>query len=100
MATGYEVEYYQYIRNIDMSLNRIANCMEANEKREREKPEYSDVSTRSGTCTHPACREPVIVMINGQHWCMQHIDSGFHQIRATIDALEAGGIVPTPLASQ
>lgn len=35
MVTGYEVEYYQHIRNIDHSLNRIANCMEAAEKRAR-----------------------------------------------------------------
>jgi hypothetical protein len=35
MTTGYEVEMYRNIGSIAQSLNRIANCMEAAEKRAR-----------------------------------------------------------------
>jgi len=35
MPTGYEVQMYQDINQIARHLNRIANCMEAEEKRRR-----------------------------------------------------------------
>jgi len=40
MVTGYEVAYYHHIEQIARSLDRIANCMEAQEKRRREQDEY------------------------------------------------------------
>jgi len=36
MPTGYEVQMYNDIKQIAMALNRIANVMEATEKRARE----------------------------------------------------------------
>src|SRR5262249_35839709 len=40
MVTGYEVEYYHNVKSIAQSLNRIANCMEAEEKRKRDQAEF------------------------------------------------------------
>jgi DNA-directed RNA polymerase subunit alpha len=39
MVTGYEVEMYGHIGSIANSLNRIANCLEAAEARERRREE-------------------------------------------------------------
>lgn len=36
MTTGYEVQMYNDIRQIAQALNRIANCLEAAEKRARD----------------------------------------------------------------
>ena len=38
MVTGYEVHMYNHIELIARNLNRIANVLEAQEKRAREKP--------------------------------------------------------------
>ena len=97
MVTIGEQQMWHNIEAIARSLNRIANCAEAAEKRARMTDPSFD---RSGPCQHPGCDEPVIVMINGQLWCIQHIDAGFQQIRDTIDALEKAGVIPTPKGMQ
>jgi hypothetical protein len=38
VTTGYEVQMYNDIRQIAQNTNRIANCLEAQEMRAREKP--------------------------------------------------------------
>ena len=38
MTTGYEVQMYNDLRQIQLSLNRIADCMEAAEARAQVKP--------------------------------------------------------------
>jgi len=39
MTTGYDVHMYNDISQIAQHLNRIANCLEAQEKRARERPQ-------------------------------------------------------------
>jgi hypothetical protein len=82
MATGYEVQMYNDIKSIAQSLNRIANCMEAAEKRAREREDNS----LAGSCHEPYCDEPVIAMINGQRWCQLHIENAFIQAAAAVHA--------------
>jgi hypothetical protein len=77
MATGYEVKMYQDLSNIASSLNRIANCMEAGEKRAR-KP------VKEETCEVLGCKEPVIVTINEKPYCQLHVDQGFIRVREVI----------------
>jgi hypothetical protein len=44
MASGYDAPFYFHIQQMAQSLNRIANCLEAQEKREREKPQVDPSS--------------------------------------------------------
>jgi hypothetical protein len=39
VTTGYEVQMYNDIRQIAQNTNRIANCLEAQETRARERPQ-------------------------------------------------------------
>lgn len=87
MATGYEVKMYQDLSNIAQSLNRIANCMEAGEKRAREhdNPVEQEINRRLGeTCHIMGCEEPVIVTINDSPFCMLHVDQGFVRAREVV----------------
>jgi len=49
MATGYEVAFYQNISDINKHLNRIANCMEAAEKRARREDEATQEFIKATT---------------------------------------------------
>ena len=93
MTTGYEVEYYQHIRNIDHHLNRIANCMEANEKRAREMPPIEDdpdpYDPEHDRCGQGDCRTMAVVEINGQGYCKAHLDEAFQQAKENLTTLHA-----------
>jgi hypothetical protein len=86
MVTGYEVEMYNNIGLIARNLNRIANCLEANEKREREREErvQKAVGLTSPTCAVLDCQEPVIVTINDASYCQLHVDQGFIRAREVV----------------
>lgn len=84
--TGYEVEMYTNIGNIARALHRIANCMEAAEKRARETdPDYDQLG---GPCSQKNCQEPVIAVINYRRYCSKHIDIGFEQINVVVKTAE------------
>ena len=87
MATGYEVEMYQNIGVIARSLRTIANCMEAAEKRAREK---EDVMHLEGHCLFTDCGEPVVMMLNGERFCQNHVDDGFARMRPAMAAVRRG----------
>ena len=75
MPTGYEIEHYQHVANIDRSLNRIANCLEANEKRARERE-----SGVNQLCGEKDCSNMCVVTINGMRYCADHLDAGFARV--------------------
>lgn len=86
MVTGYEVEYYQHVASIDRSLNRIANLMEAQEKRSREyaPPLANPMSGGEhglGYCAEEGCEHSALVVINGLGFCREHLDVAFAQAK-------------------
>jgi hypothetical protein len=96
MVTGYEVEMYHHIKQIAQSLDRIANCMEAEEKRKRREesggfaPYKNEDDYLKGECSSSLCTSPVVTIIDGKGWCKDHIEIGFTQIGAAIRAAKAG----------
>jgi hypothetical protein len=85
MTTGYEVKMYHDIGSIAQSLNRIANCLEAGEKRARE------YEATKHSCNSEGCPGVPVVQVNGHWWCEQHIDGAFAiitSIKAIFDGQE------------
>jgi hypothetical protein len=66
MSTGYEIEMYHNIAAIAQALNRIANCMEAAEKRARDM-----------AATTP---EDIVLMMQG----VQAVRRGFADMEASV----------------
>lgn len=87
MTTGYEIEMYHNISQIAGHLNRIANCLEAAEKRAREQAPYVALSTIEETCSTEGCLQPVVVNVNGVSYCQQHMADTFQEIG---DAIRRG----------
>lgn len=76
MVTGYEVQMYQDINSIARHLNRIANCMEAEEKRQR-----LEETGLNGLCGEKECVNQAVVAINGMRYCADHLDAGFSRVQ-------------------
>lgn len=87
-----EQTMWAHIGQIAQNLNRIANCMEADEKRKR-RLESWDQGELAGNCSHEDCLQPVIVAINNTKYCQKHMEEAFatlSQVRASIEAGMAG----------
>jgi hypothetical protein len=72
VVTGYDAKYYHDISAIAQALNRIANCMEAEEKRKRRMESGGWAPVREpedfyleGECSSSLCTSPVVVLIVG-----------------------------------
>jgi hypothetical protein len=71
-----EQTMWAHIGQIAQNLNRIANCMEADEKRKREFQTWNQ-DELAGNCSHEGCLQPVIVAVNNARYCEKHMQEAF-----------------------
>jgi hypothetical protein len=86
MPTGYEVDMYRHIGQIASHLNRIANCLEANEKRQRQSYYAASGTELAGVCSEKDCLRPVIAMVSGVRYCQEHMRDAFIGFATSIEA--------------
>lgn len=92
MASIAENEMYHNIKDIARSLNRIANVLEADEKRKRTTyyQTWAEDQELAGNCSHEGCLRPVIAMINHDRFCRLHLDEAFERLGVATKAVRAG----------
>ena len=84
-----EQQMWHHIGSMAQSLNRIANCMEAEEARKRKQETWND-DVLGGNCSVGDCLRPVITMINEDRFCEVHLNEAFTMLKTVRESIQAG----------